>query len=81
MVFETDQLPNAPVRIVTNDVETAVITDDLEIAVVRCQPPVLHRGHMDVAFAHRQSPRRLFTPVAGITIDPDLHLSAGNDDS
>ena len=78
--FEAGQQPDVLMGIVTDDVKAAVIADDLEISVIRCQPPVLNRDHIDVACTHRQSPRGLFTPVAGITIDPDLHLSAGNDD-
>ncbi len=66
--------------IVANEVKAAVIADDLEIAVIRRQPTVLNRDNRDVASPHRQSSRCLFTPVTGITIDPDLHLSTGDDD-
>jgi len=69
------------VGIVTDDIKATVITDNLEISVIRRQPAVLDRDDVDVACAHRQSPRRFFVPVAGIAIDPDIHLSAGHDDT
>ena len=63
-----------------DDIKAAVITNKLEIPVIRCQPAILDRDDADMAGSHRQSPRRLFVPVAGIAIDPDIHLSAGHDD-
>ena len=73
-------MPGVLAGIVADDVEAAVIADDLEISVIRRQPAVLNRDNRDVAVTHPQSPRCLFAPVTGVTLDPDLHLSAGNDD-
>ena len=66
--------------VVTDNIKAAVISDNLEISVIRCQPTILDRDDVDVAIAHRQSPRRFFVPVAGIAIDLNFHLSAGHDD-
>jgi hypothetical protein len=66
---------------VTDDIQAAVIADNLEVSVIRCQPAVFDRDDVDLALTHRQAPRRFFAPVAGIAIDPDIHLSAGYDNS
>jgi len=78
---EKNQLPTVMVGIVTDDIKAVVITDKLEISVIRCQPAILDGNDADVACSHRQSPRRLFVPVAGIAIDLDIHLPAGHDNS
>ncbi|WP_372678133.1 hypothetical protein [Desulfosarcina sp.] len=57
----------------TDDIKAAVITDKFEISVIRCQPAILDGNDADLACTHGQSPRRLFVPVAGIAIDPDIH--------
>ena len=62
------------VGIVTDDVKAAVIADKLEIPMIRCQPAILDRSDADLACPHRQSPRRLFAPEAGIAIDPNIHI-------
>lgn len=67
--------------VVTEDIQSTVIADKLEVTMIRRQPPVLDYDYSDAAQPHRQSPWRLFTPVAGIAIDSDLHLPAGDDDS
>jgi len=69
------------VGIVTDDIKATVITDNLEISVIRCQPAILDRNDVDVSYPHRQMSRRFFVAVAGIAIDPDVHLSAGHDDA
>lgn len=81
IVSEKYQLPFALVRIVADDIKATVVTDKLEISVVRCQPAVLDGNDADVACPHGQAPWRLFVPIAGIAVDPDLHLSAGHDNS
>jgi hypothetical protein len=67
-----DQLPDVRVGGVTDDVQASVIADNLEIAVVRCQPTVLDGDDLDATFSHGQSPRCLLPPIAGITLNPDL---------
>ena len=65
----------------TDDIQATVITNNLEVSVIRCQPAVFDRDDVDLALTHRQASRRFFVPVAGIAIDLDIHLSAGYDDS
>jgi hypothetical protein len=60
------------VGIVTNDIKAAVITDKLEISVIRCQPAILDRNDTDLVRPYRQSPGCLLFPIAGIAIDPDV---------
>lgn len=68
----TDQLPDVLVGGVTDDVQAPVIADNLEIAVVRCQPTVLDGDDINATIPHGQSPRCLLPPIAGITLNPDL---------
>jgi hypothetical protein len=44
--------------------------------MVRCQPGVKNLGDLDGAAVERQPPRRLFAPVAGVTLDPNLQSAA-----
>ena len=59
-----------------------IITDDLEISVIRCQPSVLDRYDGDLTAAQNETSGGLFTPVTGITDNPDLQgLPSRNDDA
>ena len=64
-----------------DNIKAAVITDNLEISVIRCQPAILDRNDVDEADSHRQTSRRFFVAVTGIAIDLDVHLPAGHDDA
>ena len=52
----------------------ALAAAHLEIAVIGRQPLVEHLGHFDGTFAQVKAARCLFTPVAGVTLDPDHHM-------
>jgi hypothetical protein len=64
-----------------DDIKAAVITDNFEISMIRGQPAVLDRDGIDLVCTHDQSLWRFFTPVASVTVNPDIHLSAGHDNS
>jgi len=80
-ICKKGQCPRTPAGIVTNDVGMAVIAKHLEIAMIRCQPAVKDIHYMDMTVAQLEPPRRLFAAVAGVTVNPDLHLPPGNDNA
>jgi hypothetical protein len=59
--------------IVTNDIQAAVIAGDLEISVIRSQPSVIYSDDIHAAISQGQSSWCLLSPIASITIHPDLH--------
>ena len=79
--LETTQLPLVQAGIVSNDVQAAVVTDELEISMVRGQPSIRDCDDTNSPRTHDQASRRFLTPVSGVAVNPDLHLSARYDDA
>lgn len=81
MGLEAIQLPSIQMGIVPDDVEAAVIADELKITMVRGQPSITDTDDTNPSCTHDQASRRLFPPVSGVALDPDLHLSARYDNA
>ena len=64
-----------------DDVQATVVTDKLEISMVRGQPTIPDRDDTNSPRTHYQASRRFLTPVSGVAVDPDIHLPARYDDA
>ena len=50
---EGAEFPYAPSLVVAQDVEVAIVRFDLEVAVLRREPPVNQLGHLDTPYIER----------------------------
>src|SRR5437868_10939882 len=70
---EERKLPALRLMVMAQDVLCAVVSADLEVAVVGAKPPIDDFGHFDAARAEREAARCLLTAVAGIAFDAQVH--------
>ena len=57
----------------TQDINCAIIAQNFKVAVVRCEPSVEDFADFDFGAAQIKTARGLFTPVARVAFDPDIH--------
>ena len=57
-------------HVIAQQVVPAVVSGDLEAAILRCQPAVEHAGDLDAAVIEVKAAGRLLGPAAGIAVDP-----------
>jgi hypothetical protein len=55
------------------DIERVVIPPDLEIPVLRIEPPIQDLRHLDPVLPHGKPPRLLLSPIPGIAFHVDPH--------
>ena len=66
------QLPSVAGYVMPQDVAATFIATELEVSMVRRQPGVEHLNDFNGPAIERKPPRRLFTAVAGVALDPNL---------
>ena len=55
----------------TDDVNGPIVAFEFKIAMVRCQPAVKDFQHLNFSLVEKETARRLFAPVSGITLYSD----------
>src|SRR5207302_270149 len=71
---EDDQLPPLRLVVVAQDVLSAIVAADLEVAVVGSQPAIDDFGHFDAPFAQGEAAGCLLAAVSGVALDPQVHI-------
>jgi hypothetical protein len=66
------QLPSGAGHVMPQDVAATLIAAELKVSMVRRQPGVEHLNDFNGSAIERKAPRRLFTAVAGVALDPNL---------
>ena len=73
-MFEESQAPLPSAHVVAYDPNPAIAGAQLEIAVVRREPPIQHGRYLQPVPAHRDRPWGLLAPVSRIACNLDFHL-------
>jgi hypothetical protein len=68
-----DQLPVPPFRIVPQEIYPFVLPQDLEIAVIRCEPSVEDFYNADGSVGQSDPAGDLLASIACIAMDHDVH--------
>ena len=69
---EKGHLPLIPQRIMAQDIDISVITQYLEIAMVRRQPSIQDLIHKNASRGYPEAPRRLFPTISAVAFHLNL---------